>query len=254
MHFFTEEVLLWIMDSYFSQKRMDLSHLLSSPDVNWWTGVLWIIVMFLSDSHSDGTHSLQSIHCWDTDAVMHFYKPDEDTHLHAYSKCSYFGWAIPLNILRSVILDAADRMKSSLRSQICSSPNWLLQKFCWISCSPGLQTSHATEPEERRKKWRKNTLFQHFTQIQESHTKCKTPHISSKSSSAFNASQKQTFVLHCKHLCHNIICLYISYTQLFKTQSCSFMSSCVYFFTRLKVFNREMLKAWKQDWKQSFLL
>ncbi len=41
---------------------LDLFHLLSSPDVNWWTGVLWIIVMFLSDSHSDGTHSLQSIH------------------------------------------------------------------------------------------------------------------------------------------------------------------------------------------------
>ncbi len=37
---------------------LDLFHLLSSPDVNW-----WIIEMFLS--HSDGTHSLQSIHCWD---------------------------------------------------------------------------------------------------------------------------------------------------------------------------------------------
>ncbi len=36
---------------------LDLLHLLSSPDVNWWTGVI-----FLSDSHSDGTHSLQSIH------------------------------------------------------------------------------------------------------------------------------------------------------------------------------------------------
>ncbi len=58
---------------------LDLSHLLSSPDVNWWTGVVWIIVMFLSDSHSDGTHSLQSIHCWDTDAETHFYKPDEET-------------------------------------------------------------------------------------------------------------------------------------------------------------------------------
>ncbi len=31
------------------------------------------------DSHSDGTHSLQSIHCWDTDAVTHFYKSDEET-------------------------------------------------------------------------------------------------------------------------------------------------------------------------------
>ncbi len=26
-------------------------------------GLEWIIVMFLLDSHSDGTHSLQSIHC-----------------------------------------------------------------------------------------------------------------------------------------------------------------------------------------------
>ncbi len=45
----------------------------------WWTGVLWIIVMFLSDSHSDGTHSLQSIHWRDTDAETRFYKPDEET-------------------------------------------------------------------------------------------------------------------------------------------------------------------------------
>ncbi len=41
-----------------------------------WCGLL---VVFLSDSHSDGTHSLQSIHCWDTDAETHFYKPDEET-------------------------------------------------------------------------------------------------------------------------------------------------------------------------------
>ncbi len=46
--------------------------LLAIQDVDWWTGVVWIIVMFLSDSHSDGTHSLQSIHCWDTDAMLYF--------------------------------------------------------------------------------------------------------------------------------------------------------------------------------------
>ncbi len=67
---------------------LDLFNLLSSPDVNWWTGVLWIIVMFLSDSHSDGTHSLQSIHCWDTDAETHFYKPDEETN----SSWSQMNW------------------------------------------------------------------------------------------------------------------------------------------------------------------
>ncbi len=37
---------------------MDLFKLLSQ-DINCWTGVVWIIVMFLSDSHSDGTHSHQ---------------------------------------------------------------------------------------------------------------------------------------------------------------------------------------------------
>ncbi len=57
---------------------LDLFQLLSSQDVNWWTEVVWItcglLWCFISclDSHSDGTHSLQSIHCWDTDAVTHF--------------------------------------------------------------------------------------------------------------------------------------------------------------------------------------
>ncbi len=67
---------------------LDLFHLLSSPDVNWWTGVLWIIVMFLSDSHSDGTHSLQSIHCWDTDADLQI------TFLQIWV---IFGWTILLS-------------------------------------------------------------------------------------------------------------------------------------------------------------
>ncbi len=39
---------------------MDLFILASQAVI---TDGLWIIVMFLSDSHSDGTHSLQSIHC-----------------------------------------------------------------------------------------------------------------------------------------------------------------------------------------------
>ncbi len=37
---------LWIVVK--SILMLDLFHLLSSPDVNWWTGVVWIIVMFLS--------------------------------------------------------------------------------------------------------------------------------------------------------------------------------------------------------------
>ncbi len=79
--FSMEKALLLIKDSYFSQKQqfevknvlmLDLFQLLSSQDVNWWTGVVWITCdVFISclDSHSDGTHSLQSIHCWDSDYV-----------------------------------------------------------------------------------------------------------------------------------------------------------------------------------------
>ncbi len=56
-----EKAKLWIEDSYFSQKQrfevqnilmVDLfltnTQLLASQDINWWTGVVWIIVMFLS--------------------------------------------------------------------------------------------------------------------------------------------------------------------------------------------------------------
>ncbi len=43
-----------------------------------WSGVdyLWITVMFLSDvwTHSDGTHSLQRIHCWASEAMLNFAK------------------------------------------------------------------------------------------------------------------------------------------------------------------------------------
>ncbi len=40
------------------------------------------------DSHSDGTHSLQSIHCWDSNAMTHFSKSDEETN----SSTSWMDW------------------------------------------------------------------------------------------------------------------------------------------------------------------
>ncbi len=46
---------------------------MASQDVNWWTGVMWSIVMFLS-AHSDGTHSLQRIHWWASDSILDFSK------------------------------------------------------------------------------------------------------------------------------------------------------------------------------------
>ncbi len=86
---FPLETTLWIMDSYFSQKQWfevkttDLfltnTQLLSSQDVNWWTGVVWIIVMFLSAvwTHSDGTHSLQRIHWWASDTFLQICSDEE---------------------------------------------------------------------------------------------------------------------------------------------------------------------------------
>ncbi len=41
-----------------------------------------------TDTHSDGTHSLQIIHCWDSDAMLHFSKPNEETN----SSTSWMAW------------------------------------------------------------------------------------------------------------------------------------------------------------------
>ncbi len=47
---------------------LDLFHLLSSPDVNWWTGVVWIIVMFLSSVWTLILTAPIHFHWWDSDA------------------------------------------------------------------------------------------------------------------------------------------------------------------------------------------
>ncbi len=53
------------------------TQLFPSQDVNWWTGVVWVtcgLFHWFYQSFgldSDGTHSLQRIHC---DGMLHFYK------------------------------------------------------------------------------------------------------------------------------------------------------------------------------------
>ncbi len=83
--------VILIMESYFIRKQrfevklvlmIDLfltnMQLLTSQDDNWWTGVVWItcglLWCFISclDSHSDGTHSLQRIHWWASDAALNY--------------------------------------------------------------------------------------------------------------------------------------------------------------------------------------
>ncbi len=78
--------------------------LLAYQDINWWISVDYCDV-FISclDSHSDGTHSLQSIHYWTSDAMLHFSKPDEETNSSTsrmawrrghFQQMFIFGWAI----------------------------------------------------------------------------------------------------------------------------------------------------------------
>ncbi len=46
------------------------------------------VLMSCLDSHSDGTHSLQSIHWWASDAILDFSKSDEETN----SSTSWTAW------------------------------------------------------------------------------------------------------------------------------------------------------------------
>ncbi len=99
MDFSLEEVLL-IIDSYLSNGL--------KLKTSWWICFSFCLLQMLTDglewcgllvyycdvfisclnSNSDGTHSLQSIHCWDTDAVTHFYKSDEETN----SSTNWMTW------------------------------------------------------------------------------------------------------------------------------------------------------------------
>ncbi len=77
---------IWMMDLFLTNTQV-----LSSQDINWWTGVVWTTCdVFISclDSHSDGTHSLQRIHWWASDAMLHFSKSDEETN----SSTSWMAW------------------------------------------------------------------------------------------------------------------------------------------------------------------
>ncbi len=65
------------------------------------------------DSHSDGTHSLQSIRCWASDGMLHFSKSDEETNSSTswmtwgwahFQQMFIFGWTIPFCFSSKCIL------------------------------------------------------------------------------------------------------------------------------------------------------
>ncbi len=68
---------------------LDLFQLLSSPDVNWWTGVLWI-VMFLSAVWTLILTAPIHLHWWASDAMTYFSKSAEETNP-ATSRMAW-GW------------------------------------------------------------------------------------------------------------------------------------------------------------------
>ncbi len=93
--FYLEKALLWILNTYFSQKQcakvksilMDLfltnTQLIVSQDINWCGLLVDYCDVFISclDSHSDGTHS----RCWTRDVMPNSSKSfpmTKQTHLH----------------------------------------------------------------------------------------------------------------------------------------------------------------------------
>ncbi len=100
--FSLEEALKWITDSYFSQKwqfkvksvlMLDLFQLLSSQDVNWWTGVVWITCGLLWCFYqlfglSFWRHPFTAEDPMLSDVMLHFSKSDEETN----SSTSWMAW------------------------------------------------------------------------------------------------------------------------------------------------------------------
>ncbi len=101
--------------------------------------MVWIIVMFLSDSHSDGTHSLQSIHYWDTNAMLHFYKSDEETN----SSQMAWRWTVSLNAGR---IEKWKRLCVWFSSLSVSAAHYLLSRWICRSVVSGFSSCQYGPP------------------------------------------------------------------------------------------------------------
>ncbi len=103
---------------------LDLFQLLSSPDDNWWTGVVWIIVMFLSDSHSDGTHSHPLLRHWYRDTFLQTWWRNklilisDDLRMSTFSSNFRF-WMTYFNKIHPFLSIYSHRYSRSLLSWIC---------------------------------------------------------------------------------------------------------------------------------------
>ncbi len=102
-------MLLWIMDSYFSQKqwfevknvlKTDLFQLLSSPDVNWWTVDYCDVFIRLSFWRHPFTAEHPLLRHWCNATFLQiWWNVLDDLRV---SKCTFSGWTIPLRLYSSL--------------------------------------------------------------------------------------------------------------------------------------------------------
>ncbi len=101
MQYYSRKTTVWKMPWWICFLQIQV---FTSQDINLWTRIVCHCDVFISclDSHSDGTHSLQGIHWWASDIMLHFSKSvpmKKQTHLHLawhdgdynFSKCSFLG-------------------------------------------------------------------------------------------------------------------------------------------------------------------
>ncbi len=112
-NFFTGESIDRLKFKWFLQTHSFSLHKILIDGLEWCGLLLNYCDVFISclDSHSDGTHSLQRIHWWASDVMLHFSKSGpmkKQTHLHlGWPEGEYIyilGWNTPLKFINNLYL------------------------------------------------------------------------------------------------------------------------------------------------------
>ncbi len=99
------------------------------------------------DSHSDGTHSLQSIHWWNSDEMLHFSKSDEETNSSTsliswgwvyFQQIFIFWWLIPL-------ISKSNSYNSTVPNVCMDTELRYTSDIWWLRCSQSLPRSQTGE-------------------------------------------------------------------------------------------------------------
>ncbi len=147
--FFTGEsniIVRWLWFEVKNVLMLDLfltntvnTQLLTSLDINWWLewcGLLWCFISGLT-SHSDGTHSLQRIHCRASDVVLHFSKSVPMKKQTTFTTLKTWGW---LHFQNTLIFNSlAFLLQSFVMGRVTNSLNCCLCRifqndYLWVFC------------------------------------------------------------------------------------------------------------------------